>query len=132
MIGIGNCEPEWCVTAYVEGKEKEITHPVIGDTSHALSRAFGVLKEDQGIAYRATVVIDDGGLVRAVGVNDLSVGRNPGEVLRVAGRIFSGVGDVLSRIGLILLLTVFILFEWGMVKGPSGITNPSRDYSECP
>lgn len=42
---------------------------------------------------------------------------NPGEVLRVAGRIFSGVGDVLSRIGLILLLTVFILFEWGTVKG---------------
>jgi hypothetical protein len=22
--------------------------------------------------------------------------------------------------------------EWGQVKGPSGITNPSRDYSECP
>ena len=22
--------------------------------------------------------------------------------------------------------------EWGMVKGPSGITNPSRDYTECP
>ena len=22
--------------------------------------------------------------------------------------------------------------EWGMCKGPSGITNPSRDYTECP
>jgi hypothetical protein len=22
--------------------------------------------------------------------------------------------------------------EWGKVKGPSGITNPSRDYAECP
>lgn len=41
---------------------------------------------------------------------------NPGQVLRVAGRIFTGVGDVLSRIGLILLLTVFILFEWGTVE----------------
>ncbi len=41
---------------------------------------------------------------------------NPGQVLRVAGRIFSGVGDVLSRIGLILLVTVFILFEWSTLR----------------
>jgi predicted PurR-regulated permease PerM len=42
---------------------------------------------------------------------------NPGQVLRVAGRIFSGVGDILSRIGLILLLTVFMLFEWSTIRG---------------
>ena len=41
---------------------------------------------------------------------------NPGQVLRVAGRIFSGVGDVVSRIGLILLVTVFILFEWSTIR----------------
>jgi predicted PurR-regulated permease PerM len=49
---------------------------------------------------------------------------NPGQVLRVAGRIFSGVGDVLSRIGLILLLTVFILFEWGTVRGKVTVAFP--------
>ena len=49
---------------------KEITHPVIADTNHAVSRAFGVLKEDQGIAYRATVVVDDKGSHPRLPVND--------------------------------------------------------------
>src|SRR5262245_14781291 len=48
---------------------EQITHPVIADTNHAVSRAFGVLKEDQGVAYRATVVIDDKGVIRSVSLN---------------------------------------------------------------
>jgi len=67
-----------------------ITHPVIADTSHAVSRAFGVLKADQGIAYRATVIVDDEGIIRSVGVNDLSVGRSPAEVLRTVQALRSG------------------------------------------
>ena len=59
-----------------------ITHPVVADTSHAISRAFGVLKEDEGVAYRATVIVDDRGVVRAMSINDLSAGRSPREVLR--------------------------------------------------
>jgi peroxiredoxin (alkyl hydroperoxide reductase subunit C) len=55
-----------------------------------VSKAFGVLKEDQGVAYRATVVVDDKGIVRAVSVNDLSVGRSPGEVLRQVQALQSG------------------------------------------
>jgi peroxiredoxin (alkyl hydroperoxide reductase subunit C) len=69
---------------------KEITHAVLADTSHAVSRAFGVLKEDAGIAYRATVVVDDKGIVRSVSVNDLSVGRSPHEVLRTVQALKSG------------------------------------------
>ena len=68
----------------------EITHPVIGDTSHAVSKAFDVLKEDQGVAYRATVIIDDKGIVRAVAVNDLSAGRSPSETLRTVQALQSG------------------------------------------
>jgi alkyl hydroperoxide reductase subunit AhpC len=69
---------------------KEITHPVIADTNHAVSRAFGVLKEDQGIAFRATVVVDDKGIIRSVSVNDLSVGRSPKEILRTVQALQSG------------------------------------------
>ena len=69
---------------------KEITHPVVADTNHAVSRAFGVLKEDQGIAFRATVVVDDKGIVRSVSVNDLSVGRSPKEILRTVQALQSG------------------------------------------
>jgi alkyl hydroperoxide reductase subunit AhpC len=69
---------------------QEITHPVLADTNHAVSRAFGVLKEDQGIAYRATVVVDDKGIIRSVTVNDLSVGRSPQEILRTVQALQSG------------------------------------------
>ena len=62
---------------------QEITHPIVADTNHSLCRAFGVLKEDQGVAFRATAVVDSEGVVRAVSVNDLSVGRNVDEVVRV-------------------------------------------------
>jgi peroxiredoxin (alkyl hydroperoxide reductase subunit C) len=69
---------------------KEITHPVLADTNHAVSKAFGVLKEEDGIAFRATVIVDDKGVVRSMSVNDLSAGRTPGEVLRTVQALQSG------------------------------------------
>jgi len=69
---------------------QEITHPVIADTNHAISKTFQVLKEDQGIAFRATVVVDDHGIVRHVAVNDLSAGRSPQETLRTIQALQSG------------------------------------------
>lgn len=69
---------------------QEITHPVIADTSHKVSRAFGVLKEDQGVAFRATAIIDPEGVVRSLAVNDLDVGRAPKEVLRTVQALQSG------------------------------------------
>lgn len=79
--------------AWFEDREtfpREITHPVIGDTNHAVTKAFGVLKEDAGIAFRATVIVDDKGIVRSVAVNDLSAGRSPKEVLRTVQALQSG------------------------------------------
>ena len=69
---------------------QEITHPVLADTNHAVSRAFGVLKEDQGVAFRATVIVDDKGVIRSVAINDLSAGRSPMEVLRTVQALQSG------------------------------------------
>jgi peroxiredoxin (alkyl hydroperoxide reductase subunit C) len=69
---------------------QEITHPIIADTNHSVSRAFGVLEEDAGIAYRASVVIDDKGIVRAYHVNDTQVGRSPKEILRTVQALQSG------------------------------------------
>jgi len=69
---------------------QEITHPVLADTSHAISRKFGVLKEEAGIAYRATVVVDNNGIIRATSVNDLDAGRSPNEVLRTVQALQSG------------------------------------------
>ena len=69
---------------------EEISHPVLADTNHSVSRAFGVLKEDLGVGYRATVIVDPEGIVRSVAINDLSVGRSPNEVLRTVQALQSG------------------------------------------
>ena len=63
---------------------------MIADTSHGLSKLFDVLKEDLGIAYRGTIIVDDEGTVRSVTVSDLSAGRSPQEVLRTVKALQSG------------------------------------------
>jgi len=70
----------WCDS---HGDLKSMKHLMLADTNHKLSESFGVLKEDQGIAYRGTFLIDPNGVVRWASVNDLPVGRNVEEVLRV-------------------------------------------------
>jgi peroxiredoxin (alkyl hydroperoxide reductase subunit C) len=67
-----------------------IAHPVIADAGHHLSRAFGVLREEDGAALRATFVVDDRGMVRSMAVNDTQVGRSPAEVLRTVQGFLSG------------------------------------------
>lgn len=67
-----------------------ITHPVLADTAHAVSRAFGVLREEDGAALRATALVDDKGMVRSLSINDTQVGRSPAEVLRTVQGFLSG------------------------------------------
>jgi peroxiredoxin (alkyl hydroperoxide reductase subunit C) len=57
--------------------------PMISDLRRELSTALGVLDKREGVPLRATFVVDPQGVIRFVSVNDLNVGRNPGEVLRV-------------------------------------------------
>jgi len=69
---------------------QEITHPVLADTNHSVTRAFDVLKANAGIAYRASAVIDDNGIVRAYRVNDMEIDCDPAEVLRTVRALRSG------------------------------------------
>jgi len=57
--------------------------PMLADTSKSLSTELGILAEPELVAYRATYIIDPQNVIRWVSVNDLSVGRNVEEVLRV-------------------------------------------------
>ncbi len=76
--------------AWVERDLPEVKFPIVADTTHSWSRAFDVLKEDQGIAYRGTFVIDPDGMLRYIVVSDLSVGRSVGETLRVVKALQTG------------------------------------------
>jgi len=60
-----------------------LRYPMLADTSHRLSAAFGILDEEQGVAQRGVYLIDPEGIVRWLAVHDLDVGRNVDEVLRV-------------------------------------------------
>ncbi|HEU0034828.1 MAG TPA: peroxiredoxin [Kofleriaceae bacterium] len=62
---------------------KDLPFPMIADLKRELSSALGILDKQEGVALRATFIVDPQGIIRFVSVNDLSVGRNPAEVLRV-------------------------------------------------
>jgi peroxiredoxin (alkyl hydroperoxide reductase subunit C) len=57
--------------------------PMLADTSKELSDTLGILTADERVAYRVTYLVDPQGIIRWVSANDLSVGRNVDEVLRV-------------------------------------------------
>jgi lipoyl-dependent peroxiredoxin subunit C len=61
----------------------KVTFPWLSDIKRQLSGALGILDKEAGVALRATFIVDPEGVVRFASVNDLSVGRNPQEVLRV-------------------------------------------------
>ncbi|GAA5179096.1 alkyl hydroperoxide reductase subunit C [Niveibacterium umoris] len=69
----------WHDTSETIGK---IKYPLIGDPTHLLSRNFGVLIEEAGLAERGTFVIDPQGKIQIIEVNAGGIGRNAEELLR--------------------------------------------------
>lgn len=62
---------------------KNLQFPLLADTSKSLAEDLGILEADEKVAYRATFIADPEGVIRFVSMNDLSVGRNVDEILRV-------------------------------------------------
>ena len=62
---------------------KALPYAMLADTRRELSSALGILHKQDGVALRATFIVDPDGIIRWAQVNDLSVGRNVDEVLRV-------------------------------------------------
>ncbi|HUC62550.1 MAG TPA: peroxiredoxin [Alphaproteobacteria bacterium] len=62
---------------------KDLPFAMLADVKRELSQALGILDKQEGVALRATFIVDPEGIIRFVSVNDLNVGRNPQEVLRV-------------------------------------------------
>jgi len=62
---------------------KDLPFPMLSDIRHELIQALGVEDKKAGVAQRATFLVDPENIIRFIYVTDLSVGRNPQEVLRV-------------------------------------------------
>ncbi|GMF61232.1 hypothetical protein B5S28_g5074 [[Candida] boidinii] len=73
----------WTNVARADGGLGPVDIPLVADTNHSLSKDYGVLIEDAGIALRGLFLIDPKGTVRQITINDLPVGRSVDESLRL-------------------------------------------------
>jgi len=62
---------------------KNIPFPMLSDIKRELSSALGIIHPTDGVAMRATFIVDPDGIIRYVNVTDMDVGRNVDEVVRV-------------------------------------------------
>ena len=63
---------------------KKIKYPMIGDPTGTITRNFGVMIEEEGLALRGTFLINPEGVIKAMEVNDLGIGRSAADLLRKA------------------------------------------------
>ncbi|MET0280225.1 MAG: alkyl hydroperoxide reductase subunit C [Steroidobacteraceae bacterium] len=61
---------------------KKVQYPLIADPTTQLSRAFEVLIEEEGLAYRGTFIINPEGKIKVIEVHDNGIGRDAKELLR--------------------------------------------------
>ncbi len=100
VVGISTDTEEthlaWLMTAKDQGGIEGVTYPLVADTAKTIASNYGVLAGDWNyneagelifegapIAYRGTFLIDKAGMVRQETINDLPLGRNIDEMIRL-------------------------------------------------
>lgn len=73
----------WVNQPRKQGGLGEMNIPLLADKSLKISRAYDVLDEESGIPFRGLYIIDGKGVLRQSTVNDLPVGRDVDETLRL-------------------------------------------------
>ena len=86
----------WLQTPVNRGGIEGVTYPLVSDITKEIARDYGVLSEDEGVAYRGLFLIDKEGVIRHMVVNDLPLGRSVDEALRMvdALQFFEKNGEV--------------------------------------
>ncbi|RUO26164.1 alkyl hydroperoxide reductase [Aliidiomarina minuta] len=73
----------WRNTSVDNGGIGEVKYPLVADVKHEICKAYDVEHPEAGVAFRASFLIDEAGQVRHQVVNDLPLGRNIDEMLRM-------------------------------------------------
>ncbi|MBN1915057.1 MAG: redoxin domain-containing protein [Parachlamydiales bacterium] len=86
----------WLHTPKSKGGIEGIRYPILSDMTKEISRNYGILKEEDGVAYRALFLLDHHRVIRHLVVNDLSLGRSVDEALRMLDALicFEQYGEV--------------------------------------
>ncbi len=73
----------WLKTPKKEGGIQGVTYPIVSDFNKTIARDYGILAEEIGVALRGLFLIDKNGIVQHQVVNNLPLGRNVDEALRM-------------------------------------------------
>ncbi len=73
----------WSLQPRKRGGVEGVSYPLVSDLTKEIARAYRVLNEEQGIAYRAQFLLDKKGIIRHQLINDLPIGRSGQEALRL-------------------------------------------------
>lgn len=73
----------WLNTKRDDGGIEGVKYPIVSDINKTIARDYDVLVPNDGVAFRGTFLIDKQGKVRQQTINDLPLGRNVDEMLRL-------------------------------------------------
>ncbi len=86
----GSIDSVYSHLAWINNGLGKMKFPLFSDITKQISRDYGVLLEDKGIALRGTFIIDPDGILRSAVVNDTNTGRNVNETLRTLKAMETG------------------------------------------
>lgn len=73
----------WLETPREKGGIKGIEYGLLSDVGGKIAKSYDVLNEEDGIAYRGLFLVDRDSIIRHQSINDLPLGRNIAETLRM-------------------------------------------------
>ncbi len=114
----------WRNTAIDDGGVGPLGYPMVADCSHKIINSYGVQAPSGDVALRATFLIDTIGIIRHQSINDLPLGRNVDEYLRLidAWQFHEAHGEVCPA--------GWQSGEEGMKAHPSGVADYLREHSK--
>jgi alkyl hydroperoxide reductase subunit AhpC len=91
VLGISG-DNEFCKLAWktANGAIRNIRHSLAADCGLYLAEELGIVDNNNGVAYRATYIVDPEGYIQHMSINSLDTGRNANEVLRTLQALKAG------------------------------------------
>jgi len=77
-------------TKWIKELGDNIKFPFLSDVKREFAHQMGILDKNSGGTYRATYIVDPETTIRSISINDLAVGRNPSETLRLVQAFQTG------------------------------------------
>ena len=99
----------WRNTPVNEGGIGPVQYPLIADVKHDICQAYDVEHPEAGVAFRGSFLIDEAGVVRHQVINDLPLGRDIDEMLRMVDALAI---PPLSTVKYVLLVGLKVIKAW--------------------